>query len=38
VDKPFVVDGNLISAATWHNYDTPFFKTFLAQLGESAAN
>ena len=32
VSDPFVVDGNLISASTWHNYDTPFFKTFVEQM------
>lgn len=34
VDQPFVVDGNLISARTWHDYNTQFMKTFLAQLAE----
>lgn len=32
VDQPCVVDGNLISARTWHDYDTKFMKTFLEQL------
>lgn len=34
VNEPFVVDGNLISAGTWHNYDTPFFKTFAQKMRE----
>jgi protease I len=37
VEQPYVVDGNLVSAATWHNYDTPFFKIFLEQMQKSAA-
>lgn len=32
VNKPFVVDGNLISAGTWHDYNTPFMKEFIRQL------
>jgi protease I len=32
VPEPYVVDGNLISAATWHEYYTPFMKEFLARL------
>ena len=35
VNEPFVVDGNLISASTWHNYDTPFFKTFVEKMQKS---
>ena len=27
-----VVDGNLVSCGTWHDYDTEFFKLFIAQL------
>jgi len=34
VNEPFVVDGNLVSAGTWHNYDTPFFKTFVQKMRE----
>ena len=37
VDEPYVVDGNLISAATWHNYDTPFFKLFIQKMQKSMA-
>ena len=36
VNEPFVVDGNLVSAGTWHNYDTPFFKTFVEKMRKSA--
>ena len=36
VNEPWVVDGNLVSAGTWHNYDTPFFKTFVHKMRESA--
>jgi protease I len=32
VNEPCVVDGNLVSAGTWHDYGTPFFKTFLQKL------
>jgi protease I len=32
VHEPFVEDGNLVSAGTWHDYDTPFFKTFVRKL------
>jgi len=32
VDQPYVVDGNLISARTWHDYHTPFMKRFIEQL------
>jgi len=35
VNEPFVVDGNLVSAGTWHDYDTPFFKTFVQKMRES---
>jgi protease I len=34
VDQPWALDGNLVSAATWHNYDTPFFKTFVRMMQE----
>ncbi len=37
VDEPCVVDGNLISAGTWHDYDTPFMKIFIEQLKKVAA-
>ena len=32
VQQRCVVDGNLISCGTWHDYDTEFFKLFIAQL------
>ena len=32
VDRPHVVDGNLISCRTWHDYNTPFMKVFIEQL------
>jgi len=37
VDKPWVADGNLLSARGWQDYRTPFMKTFLRMLkaGES---
>jgi len=37
VEQPCVVDGNLVSAATWHDYDTPFFKHFIEKMQKSAA-
>jgi protease I len=32
VDQPLVLDGNLISCRTWHDYDTQFMKVFIRQL------
>lgn len=32
VNEPCVVDGNVVSCGTWHNYDSPFFKTFINQM------
>lgn len=32
VEQSLVVDGNLISCGTWHDYGTPFMKTFIRQL------
>jgi len=32
VDQPLVVDGNLISCRTWHDYNTQYMKIFIAQL------
>lgn len=29
VNEPCVIDGNLISARTWHDYHTPFMKQFI---------
>ena len=35
VDKPVVVDGNVVSARTWHD-NTPFLKTFMKMLNAAA--
>lgn len=32
VNKPCVVDGNMVSCGTWHDYNTEFFKVFIAQM------
>lgn len=32
VDEPCVVDGNLVSAGTWHDYGTEFFKIFIEKM------
>jgi len=32
VNEPCVVDGNLVSAGTWHDYDTKFFKVFIGKM------
>ncbi len=32
VEQPCVVDGNLVSAGTWHDYDTPFMKVFIGKM------
>lgn len=32
VNEPCVVDGNLVSAGTWHDYGTEFFKAFIEKL------
>lgn len=37
VDQPCVIDGNLISARTWHDYNTPFMKEFIRQIKGVAA-
>lgn len=37
VKERCVVDGNLISAGTWHDYDTPFMKVFIDQLKKVAS-
>lgn len=36
VNKPCVVDGNIVSAATWHDYGTEYFKVFINKMRESA--
>jgi len=33
-DQPLVVDGNLISCRTWHDYGTPYMKIFIDQIKE----
>ena len=35
VDEPCVVDDNIVSTATWHNYDTEFFKTFIQKMRQA---
>jgi len=35
VDRPIVVDGNLVTARTWHD-NTPFMRQFMAMLRASA--
>jgi protease I len=37
LNQPLVIDGNLISCRTWHDYGTPFMKTFIKQLNASFA-
>jgi len=32
VEQPLVVDGNLVSCRTWHDYDTPYMKIFIEKL------
>lgn len=34
VNAPWVVDGHLVSCQTWHDYGTPFMKTFIGWLSE----
>jgi protease I len=36
VNEPCVVDGNVVSASTWHDYDTQFFKIFIKKMQESS--
>jgi protease I len=36
VNEPCVVDGNLVTAASWHDYGTQFFKIFIGKMRESA--
>jgi protease I len=31
-NRPWVVDGHLVSCQTWHDYGTPFMKTFIGWL------
>ena len=37
LDQPLVVDGNLVSCRTWHDYGTPFMKTFIEKLDAKKA-
>ena len=34
VNEPCVVDGNIVSAGTWHDYGTQFFKIFVKKMQE----
>jgi len=34
VEQPWVLDGNIVSCRTWHDYGTPFFKEFIRMLRE----
>jgi protease I len=36
VDKPCVVDGNLVSCRTWHDYNTQFMKVFIEKVKAAA--
>jgi protease I len=37
VDEPCVVDGNLVSCRTWHDYNTQFMKIFIEKVKQAAA-
>lgn len=36
VDQPCVVDGNLVSCGTWHDYNSEFFRIFIGKLRQSS--
>jgi protease I len=36
LDEPYVVDGNIISCRTWHDYGTSFMKDFIRMLKDRA--
>jgi len=36
LEQPCVIDGNLISCRTWHDYNTRFMKEFIRQLKRAA--
>lgn len=36
VNEPYVVDGNIVSAATWKAYGTPFFEILIKKLKAAA--
>ncbi len=38
VDQALVIDGHILTARTWHDYNTPFLKTFLKMVKEAAGN
>jgi protease I len=37
VDQPCVVDGNLVSCRTWHDYNTQYMKLFIEKVKQAAA-
>ena len=37
VNEPCVVDGNVVSAATWHDYGTKFFRVFIDKMNKPAS-
>ncbi|MGM0489003.1 MAG: DJ-1/PfpI family protein [Planctomycetota bacterium] len=37
VNQPCVVDGNLVSASTWHDYGTRFFKIFIDKMRQTSS-
>ena len=36
VDEPCVVDENIVSTRTWHDYSSQFFKIFIQKMQQSA--
>ena len=36
VDQPCVLDGNMVSCRTWHDYNTQFMKHFIRMIQERA--
>lgn len=38
LNQPLVVDGNLISCRTWHDYNTAYMKIFIEQLAKVKAS
>jgi protease I len=38
IEQPLVVDGNLISCRTWHDYDTPYMKIFIERLSKAVTS
>lgn len=37
LDRPWAADGRLVSCRTWHDYGTPFMRTFIGWLNERKA-